>query len=304
MRTKSKPLRAPSKTDDWCPNRIRSKAFRHAVSPPRSSSSSADRTAAATPTSSFRSSTTTSRGVPSRQRLRLDRACKDDRAESTGMRTRRSSAASSGTAPDSTGSSSPPAAGAAKVPSTPISVRESKAKQVSSSPPDLPPDLLRLVHPSSASLGDPTEKPGRGAYRSCDACSRRREKVSTTLCFVSAASEGRQQANPASRKTTKQCDRYTVCGSCIIHETICIWSKCKPLYERSGALPGGPSSDDRIARRQAEADQLRIRIRQLAHRVGLDVEDILDPEKLRHYLDNGLPPSRPKSGCKQDGATA
>lgn len=109
------------------------------------------------------------------------------------------------------------------------------------------------------------------------------------------------EANPASRK---QCDRYTVCGSCIIHETICIWSKCKSLYERSGALPGGPSSDDRIARRQAEVDQLRIRIGQLADRVGLQVEDVLDPEKIRHYLVNGLPPSRPKSGCKQEGATA
>ncbi|GAA5970479.1 hypothetical protein JCM8115_004429 [Rhodotorula mucilaginosa] len=279
MRTKPKALRAPTKTDDWRPNRIRSKAFHHhaLVSPlPRPSSSSADRTAAATATpTSSRSSTTTSKGVPARQRLRLDRACKDDRAGSPAMRTRRSSAASSGTAPDSTaGSSSPPATGT-KV-STPTPSQGSKAKQVLSSPPDLPPDLLRLVHPSSASLGDPTEKPGRGAYRSCDACSRRREK----------------------------CDRYTVCGSCIIHETICIWSKCKPLYERSGALLGGASSDDRIAKRQAEVDQLRTRIGQLAHRVGLEVEDVLDPEKIRHYLKHGLPPSWPKSGCKQEGAAA
>ena len=194
MRTKPKALRAPSKTDDWRPNRIRSKAFHHhhAVSPPpRSSSSSADRTAAATPTPASRSSRTTSTGVPSRQRVRLDRACKDDRAESAGMRTRRSSAASSGTAPDSTGSSSPPATGTKRL-STPTSSRESKAKQVSSSssPPDLPPDLLRLVHPSSASLGDPTEKLGRGAYRSCDACSRRREKVRETL-YLSRRCRGR-----------------------------------------------------------------------------------------------------------------
>ncbi|GAA5864835.1 hypothetical protein JCM3774_004244 [Rhodotorula dairenensis] len=176
---------------------------------------------------------------------------------------RRNSAASSGTSHAST-ASSPAALGAALRSSS--SPKETKPKREPLSPREIPPELQRLVHPSSSRLGNPTEKPGRGAYRSCDACSRRREK----------------------------CDRYTVCGSCIIHETLCIWSNCKPLYERRGSLPGG-ASDDLVAARQAEVDRLRSTIGDLAAQVGLRAEDLLDPEKIQRYLRNGLPPSRSPS---------
>lgn len=168
MRTKSKPLRAPPKTDDWQPNRIRSKAFLAgrapspaSVNPPRAASRPG-RTASAASTQG------------PRQRTRLTRACKDGCTADSPNRSRRNSAASSGTSHVSTASSP---AGLAAVPASSSSSKHATLQGASSSPLEMPPELLRLVHPSSARLGNPTEKPGRGAYRSCDACSRRREKV-------------------------------------------------------------------------------------------------------------------------------
>lgn len=98
-----------------------------------------------------------------------------------------------------------------------------------------------------------------------------------------------RQADFAAFAARAQCDRYTVCGSCIIHETLCVWSKCKPLYERRGSLPRG-APDDLVAERQAEADRLRSMVGDLAARVGLRAEDLLDPGKMQRYLRNGLPP--------------
>ncbi|GAA5977751.1 hypothetical protein JCM10908_005079 [Rhodotorula pacifica] len=269
MRTKPKALRAPRKTDDWRPNRIRSKAFLEAISPPAPSADPPFEPIPSNPTTLAAASV-----PPKPPRQRLKRACKEGPAPRQ-ARSRRTSAASSAAAKESANSSpasstrgsSPPSSAASPPPPPPPPAPKQNGtkarKRTQSYPPDLPPELMRLVHPSSAILGSPTEKPGRGSFRSCDACSRRREK----------------------------CDRYTVCGSCIIHDTLCIWSKCKPLYKREGNLPGG-ASENQIAARQAEADQLRRRINELAKRAGLQAEELLDPEKMQRYLKKGLPQSR------------
>ncbi|BGP56929.1 hypothetical protein JCM8202v2_004565 [Rhodotorula sphaerocarpa] len=84
------------------------------------------------------------------------------------------------------------------------------------------------------------------------------------------------------------CDRYTVCGSCIIHSTQCVWSKCRPLFERSGTLPGIP--EKKYAERRAELEKLRRRVEYLAPRVGLKAAELLEPQKLERFLRLGLPP--------------
>lgn len=193
MRTKAVPLRAPRKTDAWRARRV---VFPARTSPaaalPRATSRQVQfdspqpaTTAAAGPPQSVSKKKKEKGGG----RRRLARVCRDKPGNDATERAAPDKpipskpAATSTPSTASTASSPPPTARAPP----PRTDRTSQSRSpAGASPPraapvaGLPPDLHRLVHPSSAVLGEPTDKPGRGAYRSCDPCSKRREKVS--LC--------------------------------------------------------------------------------------------------------------------------
>lgn len=191
MRTKAVPLRAPRKTDAWRAKRV--------VFPARTFPA-ADLPRATSRQVQFDSpqpATTAAEGPPQSVskkkkekgggRRRLARVCKDKPGNDATERAAPDKPIPSKPAATSTPStaSSPPPTARGSPPRTERTSSQSRSS-AGASPPraapvaDLPPDLHRLVHPSSAVLGEPTDKPGRGAYRSCDPCSKRREKVS--LC--------------------------------------------------------------------------------------------------------------------------
>ncbi|GAA5976394.1 hypothetical protein JCM11641_006000 [Rhodosporidiobolus odoratus] len=114
--------------------------------------------------------------------------------------------------------------------------------------------LRRLWHPTGTLTPDATS-----VYRSCDPCSKRREK----------------------------CDHFTVCGSCVVHETVCTWHKARPLHERD--LIGASGTDSSSVYLLKEASALRQRVHELAPQVGLDPFDLLLPTTLSDIMTHGLP---------------
>ncbi|BGP18233.1 hypothetical protein JCM10213v2_006291 [Rhodosporidiobolus nylandii] len=114
--------------------------------------------------------------------------------------------------------------------------------------------LRRLSHHTGRLQPDKKSR-----YHSCDPCSKRREK----------------------------CDHYTVCGSCIIHDTVCTWNKAIPLYERDlSSLPLISPSPSKLRK---EAASLRKQVYLLAPQVGLDPDALLRPASLTSILQYGLP---------------
>lgn len=110
-----------------------------------------------------------------------------------------------------------------------------------------------------------------------------------------------------------QCDHYTVCGSCIVHGTVCTWHRATPLCvpaalaRRPGISPfsfrdsyeretfASSERDNTLAELENEAHALREKIAELAPRAGLEAEHLLKPKVLSSVLENGLPPSPPTS---------
>ncbi|BGP18250.1 hypothetical protein JCM10213_007879 [Rhodosporidiobolus nylandii] len=128
-----------------------------------------------------------------------------------------------------------------------------------------PPSGLSASYASTRDVADLAHHTGRvqpdkaSKFRSCDPCSRRREK----------------------------CDHFTVCGSCIVHGTVCTWNKAVPLYERDlFSLSTAPPTPSQLRK---EAADLRERVHDLAAQVGLDSHSLLLPSALSYILEHGLP---------------
>ncbi|BGO93430.1 hypothetical protein NBRC10512_005327 [Rhodotorula toruloides] len=123
--------------------------------------------------------------------------------------------------------------------------------------------IAKLCH--STGKINPDYQPKRGDNKSCDPCDKRREK----------------------------CDHYTVCGSCIVHGTVCTWHRATPLYERETFAPS--ENDSALDKLASEALALRKKMADLASRAGLDAEHLLKPDVLSSVLTEGLPLSPPIS---------
>ncbi|BGP33881.1 hypothetical protein JCM10296v2_005687 [Rhodotorula toruloides] len=128
--------------------------------------------------------------------------------------------------------------------------------------------IKKLSHPTGKV--DPDYQPKRGDNKSCDPCNKRREK----------------------------CDHYTVCGSCIVHGTVCTWHRATPLYEREVFAPS--EDEHTLDKLESEAQTLRQKVAELASRAGLDAEHLLKPDVLSSVLADGLPPSPPISPARSE----
>ncbi|BGP26277.1 transcription factor [Rhodotorula toruloides] len=128
--------------------------------------------------------------------------------------------------------------------------------------------IAKLSHPTGKV--NPDYQPKRSDNKSCDPCNKRREK----------------------------CDHYTVCGSCIVHGTVCTWHRATPLYEREAFA--SCEHDRTLDKLENEAQTLREKITDLASRAGLDAKHLLKPEVLSTILAEGLPPSPPISPARSE----
>ncbi|BGP01860.1 transcription factor [Rhodotorula toruloides] len=165
-------------------------------------------------------------------------------------------------------------------PATPAITTSSPTKQTRDEPPTPPATprkpsqtgffaiIKKLSHPTGKV--NPNYQPKRGDNKSCDPCNKRREK----------------------------CDHYTVCGSCIVHGTVCTWHRATPLYERETFAPS--ENDRRLDKLEIEAQALRQKITDLASRAGLDAEHLLKPDVLSTILKDGLPPTPPISPARSE----